>query len=346
LTQVTPNGKLTAAMRVLLTVALTAALAACGQDEVGREPRADAGFDQLVRAGSVVSLDGSASRDPHDAPLSYAWTLLEKPVESTAVLGEATSPRPTLLADAVGAYLFSLVVDNGERTSAPDAVVVRARNSAPVAIAQCGSGSSCAVTHGRTGTLDGRGSYDPDGDDMTTTWSQLTDAADCVANCPTLPSCAPNSTVVPLTSASSPLATFVAPEAAPLSLVFLLTVDDGNADAAACLVYTVANVAPVALLATSAGGTNPSSVNEGASFVLSGSPSGDPDGDGLTFLWEQLAGPAASLQSPNASVTSVTAPLIAANPGVTPSVILSFRLTVSDGLVQATAPISVVVNNL
>ncbi|MBL8481187.1 MAG: hypothetical protein JNJ60_03250, partial [Rhodocyclaceae bacterium] len=52
-------------------------------------PYADAGHEQAVHAGATVLLDGSASRDPENAPLSYLWTLTDKPAGSTAQLLDA-----------------------------------------------------------------------------------------------------------------------------------------------------------------------------------------------------------------------------------------------------------------
>jgi hypothetical protein len=332
-------------MRGLWTVSCVLLAAACGQDEVGPEPRADAGFDQLVRAGSTVTLDGSASRDPNAAPLVFQWTLVEKPTPSAATLTNAATARPTLNADAVGAYLLTLIVDNGERRSAPDVVVVRAKNVAPVALAQCGAGSLCRVAHGRVATLDARGSYDGDGDATTAAWTQVTDAPSCAQSCPTLVGCNPSATPVAIASATSLLTSFTAPDAEDLTLVFHLWVSDGITAGTTCLVYTTFNTPPVALLATSGGGTNPSSVLEGTTFVVSGSSSGDPDGDGLSYVWEQITGPSASFQSTSAATVQVTAPLIVASPSVTPSETMGLRLTVSDGIDSAVVSLSVVVNN-
>lgn len=65
-------------------------------------------------------------------------------------------------------------------------------------------------------------------------------------------------------------------------------------------------------------------VGEGTSVVLSGSGS-DPDGNPLTFSWQQLAGPAVALSSPNLATTSFTAPR------VTLDTTLTFALRVDDG---------------
>ena len=59
-----------------------------------RAPVASAGPAQSVVAGTLVTLDGSASTDPDKDPLSYAWTLA-RPAGSTATLSAGSTARPT-----------------------------------------------------------------------------------------------------------------------------------------------------------------------------------------------------------------------------------------------------------
>lgn len=334
-------------MRRSISIALALLLvAACGEEDVASLPVADAGFDQVVQIGQAVTLDGSASHDPQGAQLAYRWTLLAYPTNSAAELGAREQVVTGFVADTLGSYMFSLEVDNGSRTSLPDVVVVSARNAVPIAVAQCGVGSNCQVLHERSAALDGRASYDEDGDTLSHAWTQITDAADCASACPHMPSCAPSASPVTIADPTSAQTTFIAPAARGARLVFQLEVSDGRASGTTCLAYTTTNTAPQALLAGSTSNTNPSMVNEGQTFVLSGGSSGDADGDGLTYLWEQVSGPlTAQIASPTSASTAVTAPLVPEAPGVVPSVTLGFRLTVSDGIDSATVDISVQINN-
>ena len=86
---------------VLLSLLLTACGGAGGgggsgggSGPVNTAPIARAGTDQSVLAGSLVSLDGSASSDAESDPLTYTWTLVTRPADSVAVLSAANASRP------------------------------------------------------------------------------------------------------------------------------------------------------------------------------------------------------------------------------------------------------------
>ncbi len=98
---------------------------------INRPPLADAGPDQRVALGKLVVLDGSASLDPEGAPLGYTWSLIGRPVGSSAVLAAANSARATFSADRPGDYLAQLIVSDGQLASAPDAVSVSVIHTPP-----------------------------------------------------------------------------------------------------------------------------------------------------------------------------------------------------------------------
>jgi len=74
--------------------------------------------------GSTVLLDGSSSSDLDGDSLSYTWTLTSVPTGSAATLSNPSSPTPTFVADLVGIYVASLVVNDGTDTSIADEVSV------------------------------------------------------------------------------------------------------------------------------------------------------------------------------------------------------------------------------
>jgi len=132
-------------------------------------PVADAGSDQNVSTGSLVTLDGSGSSDADGDSLTYSWSFTSVPDSSGATLSDSTVVNPTFTADLDGTYVISLVVNDGTEDSSPDTGTITAStdNSAPVANA----GSDQNVTTGSLVALDGSGSSDADGDSLTYSWS-------------------------------------------------------------------------------------------------------------------------------------------------------------------------------
>jgi hypothetical protein len=88
-------------------------------------PVANAGPDQSVPVGSLVTLNGSGSSDPDNGPgsLTFHWTQLSGPV---VTLTGANTATPSFTAAAPGSYVFSLVVNDGAVDSAPDSVTITA----------------------------------------------------------------------------------------------------------------------------------------------------------------------------------------------------------------------------
>jgi YD repeat-containing protein len=85
-------------------------------------PIANAGADQTINAGIKVTLNGSGSRDPDNAPtpLTYNWTQTAGP---TVALSGATSVSPTFTPTTIGTYIFTLTVSDGQ-ASASDEVKI------------------------------------------------------------------------------------------------------------------------------------------------------------------------------------------------------------------------------
>lgn len=174
-------------------------------------PVADAGGAQSVTTGTLVSLSGLASTDANSDPLSYAWTLTAKPTGSMAVLSAATSATPTFAADLAGAYVSSLIVNDGKASSMAATVTVTAviANAAPVANA----GTAQRVSTSQPVTLDGRASTDANNDPLTYAWA-LTSK--------------PNGSSAALAAATSARPTFTADLVG--TYVASLIVSDGKAD--------------------------------------------------------------------------------------------------------------------
>ena len=92
-------------------------------------PTASAGTAQSVVVGAVVALDGSASSDANGDPLTYSWAFSSKPVGSSALLSSATVAKPVFTPDVAGAYVLSLVVNDGKVNSVTATITVAATSS-------------------------------------------------------------------------------------------------------------------------------------------------------------------------------------------------------------------------
>ena len=103
-------------------------------EEPPSEPTANAGPDQTVDEGAVVTLDGTGSTDPDSPNLTYSWALTSH-VGPPIVLSSSAAAKPTFQTTDDGTYAFTLTVSDGTSTDTDD-VTVTVRNKVPVLSAQ------------------------------------------------------------------------------------------------------------------------------------------------------------------------------------------------------------------
>jgi len=138
----------------------------CDACVVNAPPVADAGENQTVDEGQTVTLDGSGSYDPDGESVTYQWTAPEGITLSSANVEQPTFAAPEVIENTD--FAFTLVVNDGIEDSDPDEVTVTVRNVNLQPVADAGENQT--VDEGQTVTLDGSGSYDPDGDLLTFEW--------------------------------------------------------------------------------------------------------------------------------------------------------------------------------
>ena len=276
-------------------------------------PVANAGPDQSVFIGDLVTLNGSSSTDVDGDPLTYAWTLTGKPAGSAAVLANAGTASPSFAVDKAGSYTAQLVVNDGTSNSAPDVVVVATGNTAPVANpkASCAASANtdCSVPIGTLVGLDASASTDVDGNPLTYAWSLLTRPA--------------GSSAV-LTTSTAVNAAFTTD--APGAFVVQLIVNDGTVNSnPKTLTLTSTNVKPTAVATMT-----PSSIPAVPQLMqLDGSGSTDPENQGLTYAWSLIAKPSGS--------TAVLSSATAAKPTFNADLLGTYtaQLIVSDGFLPS-----------
>ncbi len=139
----------------------------CSQNHL---PVANAGEDGEWLVGDMVVLNGCNSIDGDGDDLVYKWRQIDGPALPDG--WDDGTCQPQFLAEDSESWCFELLVDDEWIESLPDVVCHNAipNNNQPP-IARCPSGS-LAFRPGQVVLLDGAGSFDPNGDELSFHWSQ------------------------------------------------------------------------------------------------------------------------------------------------------------------------------
>ncbi len=290
----------------------TSCFSTTGCSVTSTPPVANAGPDQSVTAGDMVTLNGSGSSDADGDPLTYNWSFTSIPTGSNAALSDATAVKPTFTADMPGDYVLELIVNDGTADSTADSVTITAGPGNTVPVADAGLDQS--VIQGDTVTLDGSGSSDANGDPLTYTWSFTS---------------LPAGSSAALSDLTAVMPTFTTDVAGTYELE--LVVNDGTADSTPDSATITANAMTPVNTAPHAEAGMDQSVNTGDAVSLDGSVSSDADGDTLTFHWTFASKPAGSLAFLSSANT--------ASPAFIPDLPGAYvvQLIVNDGAVDSAA---------
>ena len=248
------------------------------------------GSTSITLPVSSISLNSTGSSDADGTIAKYAWSKLSGPAASITTASSSATAVNNLVA---GNYVFRLMLtDNKGATGFADISVTVHPAPAPVNIvpvAKAGGDVQVKLDETSTVNLSASGSSDADGTIKSILWSKI----------------------------SGPTATILSPGAATTSVsnlvqgvyTFQVTVTD-NSDASSTdqVVVTVlpapvpVNIAPVA----KAGADVQIKLDETNTVNLSASGSSDADGTIKSTLWSKISGPAATILSPGAVITSVS----------------------------------------
>ncbi len=144
----------------------------CVSDGTNLAPNADAGPDQAVEAGAMVSLDASGSSDPNAADtLSYEWAFVSSTTDTQVGVTDAMQAQASaeIPREPLGSeYTFEVTAtDDGMPSLSDTDVVVVVIDSVPNDAPEAVISGPDEAEAGETIELDASGSSDPDGDDIT-----------------------------------------------------------------------------------------------------------------------------------------------------------------------------------
>ena len=270
-------------------------------------PVANAGSDQTITAPTnSVNLDGTASYDPDGTIAAYDWTFVSGP--GAATISNSNTPTPAISGLIPGQYVFQLSVTDNSGGSYSDQVNITVNqeptlpNQAPVANA--GNGPTITAPQSSV-DLNGSSSFDADGTIVYYDWSQVS---------------GPSTATITNNGTSKPTVSGLIAG----SYIFKLLVADNsgstNYDQVTVTVQPATNKInerPVAFA-----GTDTTLYLPAGAYTLNASGSYDPDGNIMSYQWQEISGPNMVLNSlsnsPQADISNLQEGLY------------QFQLTVTD----------------
>jgi len=242
-------------------------------------PQANAGADQTVDEGAVVTLDGSSSLDIDGNIESYSWNQISGPVVtlSNVASDQPTFTAPNVESDGVSLNFNLTVTDTGGLKNTDSCIVnITWQNEPPKAVV---TPDYTEAIEGTLVTMDGSASTDPDDGIASYFWSQV------------------EGDPVSVSDPTSAVTTFTAPKTEPQgkNIKLKLTVKDlgglqGSADSS---VYVIQNSLP----------NNPPAVDfdyeSKKKFIMFNDHSTDSDGNIVSWFWDFGDGETSTEKNPS-----------------------------------------------
>ena len=253
-------------------------------------PEANAGDDLQGEVGQLTTLNGEASVDQDGFIAEYQWAFASIPpgsALSNADIYNAMSATPAFVPDTAGPYTVALTVSDGLDWSSADYVGISVATDALMPVADAGEHTDHPPCDTGNIQLDGRGSYDPEGAELTYNWALIGAPLGSVTSS------------AHLSDAASATPSFDWDVTGTYS--FTLQVNDGEYDSAMDLVTVethdlLENERPRAMAGAdltsnqtvncwSEGAATVCDVCDDLGFELDGSASFDPNNDPLDVRW-------------------------------------------------------------
>lgn len=298
-------------------------------------PTAECGGSKTGKANERIDFDGSGSSDPEGAALTYDWSVASSPEGSG--LGpddifNGNTVTASVVPDVGGIYVIGLVVSDGENWSEPSYCTLNVDSGDDPPVADAGDSTTLSPCTDEKYQLDGYGSYDPEGNDLSYQWALI--------SAPAGSSAGPDS----FSDATIANPVFVWDKAGAYTIE-LRVYDGAQWSTPDIVTYTFQdqgeNHAPVA----NAGEDQTISTTpecdttsytwscddcKSEDVELDGSGSDDPlDGDALSFYWSEVDTSDLTIQSPYSAVTKVYTPSFASemNVAITKSWIVDLQVS-------------------
>jgi hypothetical protein len=266
-----------------------------------------------VSSGNAVALMLDVS-DPDGDALTYTWT--QSPASPAGTFNDASAANPTWTAPEVTAetsFQLNIAVTDGRGGNARGSAVVKVLppNNNPAPVLTSGPTASTPTLDEQQSLTLSVSATDADGDPLTYAWSQVS----------------PTSPTGTFSDAASANTTWTAPDVGATGTYSLrVTVSDdkgGSVQGVVDITVRKLNRAPIVPDAITPP-SSPLKAGDMATFQLAAT---DPDGDTLTYTWEQTA-PASQgtwFSGRDASIAKWYSPVLTTETSFT------FSVTVTDG---------------
>ena len=301
-------------------------------------PIANAGADLVVTEKALTTLDGSNSYDLDGDQLIYEWRQISGPA---VTLSSESDDKPSFIApEGEKTLSYQLVINDGTDISIADTVIITVipdSNPEPIPdpeptpnptpdpdpspepepdpttnqVPLADAGNNQTIASAQLVTLDGTQSSDPDNDPLNYLWTQTSGI----------------SVAMNFNTIATP--SFTSPEISPQTseqLHFKLVVNDGEFDSIASNVIITISSTNQNQAPTAHAGEDQSALGNDT-VTLDGSQSSDPEGDILSYHWQQTRGETLTLNDDQITNPSFNAP----EAGGT----FTFELIVNDGQINS-----------